>query len=1111
MISPGCEEDFEEMPSHTVHDEVEREFCVSSDSSSGDNSCGSDSDLESSGSDSEYFPSDRDSEYFPTLKRPCVVTRINLPNKLGYIALPQFGKFLDMMNKARVCATPGCDGDIVPVTVKTKGLGGSFLVVCCCNGCAQKGGVFETSPERVEELGNSTVIGMCVQVAFILAGNTFAGYNKLLKNALGIEAVDSNAYMDTICCMYPVVKSFLDEVCEIAKQEMKAKEDHELGSWKRAVTVADGTWHTRGWHSKNATFTIRNYLNGALLYCHHLCQKGGDDVIKEELYKGTSKSAEGYAARITFQKAKLEGMEVVIHWQDADSSTAKVVNEIFPRAEVMICGGHAGRAHKKILELRQKIKTAPKQMVDKYKTSFPKLSELSCKCEGNHTATCGCLTRAFISKAHTKFTSILMEAQSQEEFVRRIQALPKHARDIHEWEGGRCDFHPLRICMCHGCDDKKNIRCVGVPYKASMRLDCEFHAMLYEIECTDRAALASKLVHPILKRGHSNACEASHSVLIRFRSKQIPLQRLHYHLSTNLGLLQANLTYMHARFGTSYHWIPELYRRMNLPLFEGVVEALERYSVCRKKRLEHAKTPAVRKRINELKKMRFVEQQERIKWSKKHGNDTYFGGPHVDSCDDEYEAGVDTHRKKRKPCTCGSFTHQRSNHKDCLLNKNNVCKDPTRDEYRPSEGTRDSEVIDILGESEGGLCGRERAHKRGCRSSCVKPKAGVGLNHDVGSPGSVLSNASESSGSTSSMVEEKLKVGDYVALHTRTLGGDHLPCRIVRKFCARYQLYCSKGVLETTFSHTELTNIANNVPILLDNWRQAPTISLRNATRDPELVEHCVCHIPLCPEGIVVSSDSEEGSEVTDIWVDNGAYCLSHTEHRIVCSQRGWLTDRIISAAQMLLLQFYPSMAGLQPPVLQNAFAFQVHSGEFVQIVHVRNNHWCVVSTVGCDNGVVCVYDSMYKTASKDLVHLIASMVYSNLHDTKIVMMDVEKQSNGSDCGVLSIAYAFDICSDLNPCEVRFDPSRIRQHLATSLQKCQVSRFPTVGERKSVTRKPKTVELHCSCRMPEEEGFQMAMCDSCHVWYHRHCMDIPSDVFSDSEVHWECRRCTHLA
>ena len=77
----------------------------------------------------------------------------------------------------------------------------------------------------------------------------------------------------------------------------------QLGSWKRAVTTADGTWQTRGWHSKNATFTIRN-LNGALLYYHHLCQKGS---VEGGLYLGTSKSAEGYAARtITFQRAKEE-------------------------------------------------------------------------------------------------------------------------------------------------------------------------------------------------------------------------------------------------------------------------------------------------------------------------------------------------------------------------------------------------------------------------------------------------------------------------------------------------------------------------------------------------------------------------------------------------------------------------------------------------------------------------------------------------------------------------------------------------------------------------------------------------------------------------------------
>ena len=155
------------------------------------------------------------------------------------------------------------------------------------------------------------------------------------------------------------------------------------------------------------------------------------------------------------------------------------------------------------------------------------------------------------------------------------------------------------------------------------------------------------------------------------------------------------------------------------------------------------------------------------------------------------------------------------------------------------------------------------------------------------------------------------------------------------------------------------------------------------------------------------------------------------------------------------------NLSGLQPPVLQKVCAFQVHSGEFVQIVHVGNNHWCVVSTVGCESGGVYVYDSLYKSLTKELIHLIASMVHNQ---SKITMMDVEKQSNGSDCGVLARAYAFNLCS------VRFDHSGIRLHLASCLENCRISRFPVLGERKSTPRKPGTLELHCSCHMPEEKG-----------------------------------------
>ena len=48
--------------------------------------------------------------------------------------------------------------------------------------------------------------------------------------------------------------------------------------------------------------------------------RGLHEVIED--YIGTSTSDKGYAAGITFQRAKEEGMRIAIHWQDADSSAA---------------------------------------------------------------------------------------------------------------------------------------------------------------------------------------------------------------------------------------------------------------------------------------------------------------------------------------------------------------------------------------------------------------------------------------------------------------------------------------------------------------------------------------------------------------------------------------------------------------------------------------------------------------------------------------------------------------------------------------------------------------------------------------------------------------------
>ena len=60
---------------------------------------------------------------------------------------------------------------------------------------------------------------------------------------------------------------------------------------------------------------------------------------------------------------------------------------------------------------------------------------------------------------------------------------------------------------------------------------------------------------------------------------------------------------------------------------------------------------------------------------------------------------------------------------------------------------------------------------------------------------------------------------------------------------------------------------------------------------------------------------------------------------------------------------------------------------------------------------MVNVYDSMYSSVSFTTVSVIASLLFTSAPKLVIRMMDVGQQSNGLDCGVLSIAIAYDVCS----------------------------------------------------------------------------------------------------
>ena len=71
---------------------------------------------------------------------------------------------------------------------------------------------------------------------------------------------------------------------------------------------------------------------------------------------------------------------------------------------------------------------------------------------------------------HTNFTSILVECQSPEEFVKRLKGLLHHVQARHEWKGGKCEFLPLRVCSCGKGEDRDDIKCDRKPYSTRIKL-----------------------------------------------------------------------------------------------------------------------------------------------------------------------------------------------------------------------------------------------------------------------------------------------------------------------------------------------------------------------------------------------------------------------------------------------------------------------------------------------------------------------------------------------------------------------------------------------------------------------------------------------------------------
>lgn len=471
-------------------------------------------------------------------------------------------------------------GNLVIVATEKKGFGGAIKIKIQCSGCWITTIDYKSSQLATESRRHLVSLSLCL--AFLVSGHGYASYRKTLGRGLGLATLTEKPFLEVIDLAFPHIQAILDQMCEDAKQTMKDQPQGQLGSWSRAVTTCDGCWLIRGHFSQNCTFIVKDYITSGLLYYGHLSMRGVDDICDEELWQGTAKAAEGQLAHTLWGKAKEEGMVVALNWQDGDSSSAKGFRYWFPdqqESKVMLCGGHAGRAHGKKLADCKAMHSFSSQFISLHHKEYPEVKNVKCHCLGKkHRAGCGCISDAFIQGAKRNHYCALVHAGTDPEKYRATMlTLGKfHARGIHEWKEGSCAFHPKTVCSCGDCeknlDVEEELKCAGKPYKSAHNLTCDFHALAYEIECDNRAAKADYVIDSELGKGHSNIPESAFSVLTKFRPKDTNLHRKHYSASTNLGLIQGNMTWAYQNRGPSYHWIPDLYGRVGLPLLQGIVE-----------------------------------------------------------------------------------------------------------------------------------------------------------------------------------------------------------------------------------------------------------------------------------------------------------------------------------------------------------------------------------------------------------------------------------------------------------------------------------------------------------------------------------------------------------
>ena len=141
--------------------------------------------------------------------------------------------------------------------------------------------------------------------------------------------------------------------------------------------------------------------------------------------------------------------------------------------------------------------------------------------------------------------------------------------------------------------------------------------------------------------------------------------------------------------------------------------------------------------------------------------------------------------------------------------------------------------------------------------------------------------------------------------------------------------------------------------------------------------------------------------------VENG--CLAHTWPQ-------WIYT--------LLKQQYPKQNGLQDTaILSQHLKWKSSRSNFVQILHVAQNHWVCASNLSTAD-IVEVFDSLTATFSSTLITQVAAMLRCIKSKFTLRYIEVQHQNGADDCGLFVIAFTEVLCASKDPHLLSFDQKK---------------------------------------------------------------------------------------